>query len=276
MLLQRVITAFILLFVLLGAVFLLPPGQFALFIALVIGIAIWEWSMLAMLKTGPGRAIYTAILIGLIALVTHAPVPPQGVLMAGAAFWLAALVLVCRYPAGKSIWANRPVLFAIGLPLFLPGWLALVHLREQQYYAFHVLFLFSLVAAADIGAYFAGRAFGKHKLSPRVSPNKTWEGFFGGLAACCSMMLIAAFAFVSKQYELGLQHWLKLLVAAILIAASSVVVDLFESMIKRYRDVKDSGTILPGHGGMLDRIDGITAAAPVYALLLMQMQQDFL
>ncbi len=274
MLRQRVVTACILLFILLGAVFLLPSSQFSLFIALVIGLAIWEWSMLAMLDSRLGKAAYTAILIVLIALVTHAPIPLQGILMAGAVFWLVALVLVCRYPKGSSVWGNRPVLFITGLPLFLPGWLALVFLREQEYYAFHVLFLLALVASADIGAYFAGRAFGKHKLSPRVSPNKTWEGFIGGLAAI--VRLVIARVFVTTPAELALQHWLKLLLAAVLIAASSVVGDLFESMVKRFRDVKDSGTILPGHGGMLDRIDGITAAAPFYALLLMQIQQDFL
>ncbi len=276
MLRQRMVTAFILFVVVLGAVFLLPSSLFYLFIALVIGLAIWEWSMLATLDFRVGRAAYTAVLITLIALITHSPIPLQGVLLAGALFWLLALVLVCRYPLGSNLWGNRPVLFIAGLPLFLPGWLALAYLREQEYFAFHVLFLLALVASADIGAYFAGKAFGRHKLSPRVSPNKTWEGFFGGLAASCLLMLVTALVFVSQQSELGVQHWMKLLLAAVLIAASSVVGDLFESMVKRFSDLKDSGTILPGHGGMLDRIDGITAAAPFYTLLLIQIQQDFL
>jgi phosphatidate cytidylyltransferase len=193
----------------------------------------------------------------------------------GIVFWLCALLLVCIYPAGKLLWANRPVLFVIALPLFLPGWLAFVYLRYQDFYAFHVLLLLALVAASDIGAYFAGRAFGKHKLAKTVSPNKTWEGFAGGLLVSCALILVIALVFISQFTPLAVQHWLKLVLAALLIAASSVVGDLFESMIKRYRDVKDSGSLLPGHGGMLDRIDGLTAAAPVYALLLILMQQDF-
>lgn len=276
MLRQRVVTSFALLFVILGAVFLLPAGIFDLFIALVIGLAIWEWSSLSSLDSLPARAAYVAAMVTVIAVITHLYFPLSFILVLGACFWAGALVLVCLYPAGKRFWANRPALFLIALPLFLPGWLSLVYLRYQEYHAFHILLLLALVSAADIGAYFAGRAFGRHKLAPRVSPNKTVEGFIGGLLACCALILVVALLFITQTTDLTPAHWLKLLFAALLIAASSVVGDLFESMVKRYRDVKDSGNLLPGHGGMLDRIDGLTAAAPVYGLLLMFLQQDFL
>lgn len=276
MLRQRVATAFVLLFVILGAIFALPSSLFDLFIALVIGLAIWEWSTLAIPESTPGRAGYTALLIVLIALVTHLHVPYVAVLLLGCCFWLCALVLVCLFPSGRHLWGSRAALVVIGLPLFLPGWLALLTLRAQDYFAFHILLLLGLVAAADIGAFFAGRAFGKHKLAPRVSPNKTLEGFIGGLLACCLLMVVAALVFIDRQVTLAMPHWGKLLLAALVISGSSVVGDLFESMIKRFRNVKDSGNLLPGHGGILDRIDGLTAAAPVYALLLAWLQQDFL
>ena len=276
MLLQRVITSFALLFVILAVVFLLPPALFDVFIALVIGLAIWEWSMLSGLDSLPARLTYFVVMIAVIAVITHSPLPLFLVLVFGAAFWICALVLVCLFPSGKEFWANRPVLFGIALPLFLPGWLSFVYLRDQEYFAFHVLLLLGLVAAADIGAYFAGRAFGKNKMAKTVSPNKTWEGFAGGMVAVCVLVTVVALVFISQVTPLTSQHWARLFLAALLIAASSVVGDLFESMIKRYRNVKDSGKLLPGHGGMLDRIDGLTAAAPVYALLLILMQQDFL
>lgn len=276
MLRQRVMTAFALLFVILAVVFVLPESLFDIFIALAIGAAIWEWSMLSGLDFIPARIVYVAVVVVLIATVSHLYLPLTLQLSAGIAFWLLALVLVCIYPACKSIWANRPVLFVMALPLFLPGWLSFVYLRDQTYFAFHVLMLFGLVAAADIGAYFMGRAFGKHKLARIVSPNKTWEGLVGGMLACCLLVVVTALVFISQVIQLTALHWIKLIVSAILIAAISVVGDLFESMVKRYRNVKDSGSILPGHGGILDRIDGLTAAAPLYALLLVLMQQDFL
>ena len=276
MLRQRVLTAFALLFLILGAVFFLPGGMFDLFVALVIGLAIWEWSMLSRLDSVTSRISYMAAMVTIIAVITHLAFPLYFILLMAMVFWVCALVLVCLYPRGRQVWANRPALFVIGLPLFLPGWLSLVYLRYQEYHAFHILLLLALVSAADIGAYFAGRAFGRHKLAPRVSPNKTLEGFVGGLAACCALVLVVALLFIAQVTDLTTSHWFKLLLAALLIAAFSVVGDLFESMVKRFRDVKDSGNLLPGHGGMLDRIDGLTAAAPAYALLLMLLQQDFL
>lgn len=276
MLKQRVMTAIVLFIVILAVVFLLPPLLFEIFIALVIGTAVWEWSRLAGLDALTHRFLFLLLTALLFAVITHAPVAMNVVFVTGALFWVMALVLVCCYPAGKSVWAHRPGLFLITLPLFLPGWLAFMTLRQQPYFAFHVLTLMGLVAAADSGAYFAGRAFGRHKLAPDVSPNKTWEGFFGGMLACCLLTVILALTLISQVTDLEAMHWLKLLLGAMLIAGTSVVGDLFESMAKRFRDIKDSGTILPGHGGMLDRIDGLTAAAPLYALLSINLQQDFL
>jgi len=145
--------------------------------------------------------------------------------------------------------------------VLLPAWLALVRLHAQgptldgpQL----LTFLLLLVVAADVGAYFAGRAFGKHKLAPRVSPGKTWEGVAGGLAGASLLALAGALWF-----ELPLPRFVLLCVLVVMI---SVVGDLAESLFKRHAGVKDSGSILPGHGGILDRIDSLTAAGPCFVL----------
>lgn len=266
MLRQRIITACVLLVLVLGAVFGLPASYFMVFIGLVIGLAIWEWSALTGLVSPAARWAYLLAMAALMFIGLHAPV--LLLLVPGLCFWVAALVLVFAYPAGIGLWGNRTLLGLLGLPLLLPGWAAFVFLREQDHYAFHLLFLPALVAAADIGAFFAGRTFGSRKLAVRVSPNKTWEGFAGGLLACIFLSILTGLVFIKPAEGSGAMPWLKLSASALLVAAVSVVGDLFESMVKRFRDVKDSGTLLPGHGGILDRIDGLTAASPFYAVLV--------
>jgi phosphatidate cytidylyltransferase len=138
----------------------------------------------------------------------------------------------------------------------VPVWLALVRLHEQGPQL--MLFLLLLVVAADIGAYFAGRALGKHKLAPRVSPGKTWEGVGGGLVAAAMMA-----AFGVWWFDMDAVPFMAL---CIVVAIASVVGDLTESMFKRHAGLKDSGNLLPGHGGVLDRVDSVTAAAPVFLI----------
>jgi len=191
-------------------------------------------------------------------------------------FWIVAFLYVCNYSGKQSEHDYKVALFLVALPLFIPGWMAFVWLREQQYFAFHLLSLFALVASADIGAFFAGKAFGRHKLAENVSPNKTWEGFCGGIIASAFVITLASFIFISRVSDISVMKWLLLVSCAMLVATSSAVGDLFESLVKRFRNVKDSGTILPGHGGILDRIDGLTAAAPVYAMLLVLLDSQFL
>jgi phosphatidate cytidylyltransferase len=147
------------------------------------------------------------------------------------------------------------------LAVLVPTWIALIYVRLQPSGAYLVLLLMLVVALADSGGYFAGRRFGKHKLAPAVSPGKTWEGFAGGLLANLALATGLALAL----------HLNWLLVICVIVPTSliSVLGDLLESMVKRHAGVKDSGAILPGHGGILDRVDGITAGAPVFALALL-------
>lgn len=276
MLLQRVLTSFVLLAIVLGAVFGLQADGFSVFIALVIAAAVWEWSALAGFRGTAPRIAYLALMLVLMAITKFQPLSLEALFLAGLLCWLLAFWLICLFPAGRTVWGTRLALGLAGIPLFIPGWLGFIYLRAQDFYSFHLLLMPALVAAADIGAYFSGRAFGRHKLAPRVSPNKTWEGVLGGMLGCAALIVLATVLFIAPRAELTGMLWLALIGGALAIAVFSVIGDLFESMVKRFRDVKDSGNLLPGHGGMLDRIDGLTAAAPLYALLLMELEPRLL
>jgi phosphatidate cytidylyltransferase len=167
--------------------------------------------------------------------------------------------MVKGYPANAIWWARPVLLVPLGFLLLVPAWLGLTSLHAAS--AWWLMYLFGLVWGADTGAYFAGRAFGKHKLAPHVSPGKTLEGFLGGLAL--TMAMAVAVAICRDLNSLRLAAFLGL---SLLTVLASVLGDLFESMVKRHAGIKDSGTIFPGHGGALDRIDSLTAAAPVFAL----------
>jgi phosphatidate cytidylyltransferase len=176
-------------------------------------------------------------------------------------WWALAFLWVQSYPASAMLWGNRWARGLIGLVVLVPAWLSAVILRGQEHGAWLVLFVVALVAAADVGAYFVGKRFGKHKLAREVSPGKSWEGFFGGLGAC----LILAIA-VSLLLSLPLKNSLLFCVGVLVTALASVIGDLVESMFKRHRGIKDSSHILPGHGGILDRLDSLTAALPVFTM----------
>lgn len=268
MLRQRVITGVVLAALVFSAILWFPPVWFQAFIALIIGIGTWEWSALAGLKPAPARAIFSALCLALMYALLHVEPALRNTLLAiGAAWWLVALVLVCRYPNGAALWHRVAVLLPLGLVVLLPGWLALVALRGLDSHVFYIVLLIGAIVAADSGAYFAGRAFGRRKLAVHVSPNKTWEGFAGGQLAACVVLWATLLA---RGVELDAMQWLLATIATLILASASVVGDLFESMLKRQAGVKDSGTLLPGHGGVLDRIDSLSAALPVYSVLLLQ------
>lgn len=172
-------------------------------------------------------------------------------------FWLSAFVTVRRYPL-EGITPARWLPF-IGSLLLIATTLAIYYLWSDS--PWWLMYLFALVWVADSGAYFTGKAFGKHKLIPDVSPNKTIEGLLGGLAL--TAVVIAGVAY--NRHLIGL-HLVGFVVLSIVTVLASVLGDLFESLLKRQANIKDSGTLLPGHGGVLDRIDSILAAAPIFAL----------
>jgi phosphatidate cytidylyltransferase len=269
MLKQRIITAFFLFLVLLLSVLVFSTVGFQLFIGLALTLAAWEWSRLSGLQAAAGRMLYLLVFLGLLYLIRRYQEPSGIIISIGIFWWLLAFVMIKVYPASTHIWHRAPLLLGMGLIVLLPSWLSLLHLRDSPDFRQYVFLFFALVAAADIGAYFSGKKFGRHKLSPAVSPNKTWEGFAGGLFACCLVLWTGLFIIDPADFPLNAVSVLKGTLGAALLASYSVVGDLFESMMKRQANVKDSGTLLPGHGGVLDRIDSMTAALPLYTWLLM-------
>lgn len=265
MLRQRVITAVVLAPIVLGGLFLLPPTGFAVFTGALLAIAGWEWANLAGFTASVHRWVFALTLVALMAVFKALPVVP---LLGGlAVFWLGVAVLVAAYPAAAGFWNPRPVRLGLGVLALVGAWLALNHLRAGELLLGRtsnnlllILYTFLVVWGADIGAYFAGRAFGRRKLAPAVSPGKTWAGVWGGLAVVAVLALGVAW-----WLDLAVMTVIQFTLVSLLVALASVLGDLFESMLKRHRDIKDSSQLLPGHGGVLDRIDSLVVAIPVLA-----------
>lgn len=269
MLRQRVITALILAALFVLAIIMLPVNAFGVVLLLIVAIAAWEWSGLLALGSF-WRWIYCgAIVIAIFCLWWLSPKNPWLLIlmMLTAVFWCYAPFWLSRYASAPQRRDSSLLLqFSGGVILVLP-WLALMELRSlPQFGSGYVLFLMLMIWLADSGAYFAGRAFGRHKLAPAISPGKTWEGAMGALL----VTLVVAIG-GSILFALELWQWPLFIILCCLTVAFSIVGDLFESMIKRQQGVKDSGTLLPGHGGVLDRVDSLTAAAPLFLLGLMLM-----
>ena len=240
-------------------VLFLPPAAFQTALVLVVAGAAWEWSRLAGLSPAP---VHAAVAAGSLAVVLFSGAVPRGAFAwVGVGWWLVALAAVVRFRGPSPARApGRPALALAGWLVLVPAGAALAEVHAGSDGPALAMTLLAVVWAADTGAWFSGRRFGRTRLAPHASPGKTWEGVAGGLAAATATGAAAA-------WWLGLA-WSDLLPAAVLAAGASVVGDLYESTAKRRAGVKDSGRLLPGHGGVLDRIDGLTAAAPVYAVVM--------
>lgn len=263
MLKQRIITALILLPIALCGFFLLDGANFALFIGLVVTLGAWEWARLAGLIAQGLRVAYAVVVAGLLMLLHLMPELAPWVLGVSVLWWALATWLVLTYPRTSELWASVACRLLIGLLVLLPAWQGLVLIKHWPLGNWLIMAVMVLVWGADIGAYFSGRAFGKRKLAPQVSPGKSWEGVYGGLALS---LVITAIVGLVRDWTVA--ELLKGLIGAALIVFISVVGDLTESMFKRQSGIKDSSNLLPGHGGVLDRIDSLTAAIPVFAVLL--------
>lgn len=260
MLRARVITALILAPLVIAAIYLLPLPLYAAFFWLIAAAGAWEWMGLAGIAGAAGRSVCMLVLGALAAGSYFVPGQWPAVLWAGALFWLLATVAVLAYPRSGRLSITPVLAVPAGLLVAWSAWMALVVIRAHPAGATWVLWLMLLVWGADIGAYFAGRRFGRRKLAPTVSPGKTWEGLIGGTLV--SLAVTLALLVPMGTFSLV---WLPLV---LVLVAVSVFGDLFESVMKRARGVKDSGTLLPGHGGALDRIDSVIAVLPVFALML--------
>jgi phosphatidate cytidylyltransferase len=263
MLRQRIITAVILAPIVLACVFLLPHFEFSLFIGVVLAVAAWEWANFAKLSSF-NRYLY-ALVVAVVMFVSYfCPVTP--LLLLSSLWWVIAFVLVVNYPKLDELWGSSAVIMVVGIVTLVPGFVALVELKRYAESNYLICLLFFLIWGADIGAYFSGRAFGKRKLAPRVSPGKSWAGFYGG--ALTSFVIAMLMSLYLGRPQLITSDGVIFLAACMFIAAVSVLGDLTVSMFKRHRDIKDSSNLLPGHGGFLDRIDSLLSASPVFALYL--------
>ncbi len=259
MLKERVITALILLPIVLWCVFGGVVGAFPMFATVLVLIAAYEWTALMRLTSYAQRFTFLAVVAFGLAYFQHQGFNTNtGLLMVAAALgWLVALGWVMRYPTQAEQWDTPARMSVIGLLLLLPTWAGLVALHAQS--PWWLMYVLLLVWGADTGAYFAGRRFGRVKLAPNVSPAKTREGLYGGLVL--TSLIIAG---VTAYLSLDVVRSVLFMSISLLTVLASVLGDLFESMAKRRAGIKDSGKIFPGHGGALDRIDSITAAAPVF------------
>ena len=265
-----IITALCMISIFLPALFLMPPMLFSIATVPLVLVAGWEWSRLAKIRSVTARIGY----LFLIAMTLFAaslwlglpdtfdPQRAQQLLLVAVGVWAFIFLWIQGYPSSTILWSARPILGLLGLMLLGFTWIAIVTILNYQSGQWLLLLAIVIIALADIGGFFAGKYFGKHKLAPIISPGKTWEGFVGGLLL--EGVLVGSLVWYLSDHVTVLG--LSLLV--IPVALYSVLGDLFESMIKRHSGVKDSGRLLPGHGGVLDRIDGVMAALPMFGLIL--------
>ena len=270
MLKQRLLTVAVVLPLLLGCIFLLPNPGWALLMAGPTALGAFEWAKLAGYGRSGRRLFVGAVLAScllLIAIAASGRYPAVELNIAMALFVLALLFWAIAVP----VWLYSKWRVSHALPLALAGWIVLVPawlavVRLQQA-AWLLLVVLGVVWIADTAAYFAGRRFGRHKLAPQISPGKTWEGVIGAYVAVLVYALAASL--ILQPSANGYDHLTVLLFACVL-TAFGIGGDLFESWIKRQAGAKDSGQLLPGHGGVLDRIDSLTAALPFAALYFIE------
>lgn len=265
---DRVKTALVLIPLMLAGIYLLPLAWFALFMGIIAVLGAWEWANLSGFGAVWQRLLYQGLVAGVLALL-YAGLT-SGVLTVGwllglsVLWWLAAWLLIKSYPGLTAAWGHPVLRLGMGLLILVSMWIGFYWIVRADDSRVLITLLMLLVWGADVGAYYSGRQFGRHKLAPQVSPGKTWEGVVGGAvaAALLALLLLALFT------DLGTWHpmdFLVLILFAASVVAISIIGDLVVSMVKRHRGLKDSGQLLPGHGGIMDRIDSMCAAAPVFA-----------
>ncbi|WP_373778789.1 phosphatidate cytidylyltransferase [Glaesserella sp.] len=282
MLKERVLSAIVLIALALVALFWLSPLPFTIVLSAIIVLAMWEWAQFAGFKRPIARAIVAFVATCLLffpivagtsyiqaaRFLTNETTP---FLFVGCIWWIVAFYLVITYPNSANIWAKSvSAKFIFGFCTLVPFLLGTLALRFYQYNidqhqgTYLLLYVFLLVWGADSGAYFVGRTFGKHKLAPKVSPGKSWEGAIGGVLT--SGIIAFIFLQIAPINVFGKElATVPFIILSIITVAISILGDLSESMFKRQAGIKDSSNLIPGHGGILDRIDSLTAAVPVFA-----------
>jgi len=271
MLKQRLLTVAVLMPIFIAALFLMDTLSFALFLLVILVFSLFEWAILSEIKSPFIRVIYIATGVAIVVTIQYYELAGRELFIFVFAIWLVVIVRLFRFGhkenASQSPSGNGRLAWLDGYFVLLPGILGLEILKAQDTASPQLLLVFFFIIwSADTGAYLAGRSLGKHKLAPRISPGKTIEGLIGGLVGALTIAAIVG-VLVWKLSAGKLIFWL---LAVVFITLLSVAGDLFESIYKRRAGVKDSGKLLPGHGGILDRIDSTCAALPPYMLVLYQ------
>lgn len=282
MLKERVLSAMVMLIAVLAAIFWLSPLPLTLALAAIVTAGMWEWAQFVGFKTALARAVVAIVSAMLFILLIMANTDyinaakfltdsTTPLLFIGCVWWVLALGLVVTYPNSAALWQKSVVAkFSFGFATLIPFFVGLLALRFNNYRideyqgTYLLLYVCLLVWGADSGAYFFGRALGKHKLAPKVSPGKSWEGALGGVLT--SGIIAVLFLQLAPANMFGRElATTPFIVLSVMTVAVSILGDLAESMFKRQAGIKDSSNLIPGHGGVLDRIDSLTAAIPVFA-----------
>ena len=263
----RVVAALVMAPVAIAAVLYLPTPLLAAAVAALMMVALWEWTRLAGLDDRIARALY--VIANALVILAFAWGGGRGLFslklasVIGTVWWLLAILWLKHFNFASSEQpSSRMIKLVVGSLCVIPAWAALTWLHHMPGNGPRwALFALGLVWAADSGAYFAGVRFGKNKLAPRISPGKSWEGIYGGLAACLLLATV-----VLPLLGLAWGKLPALLALAFIAFCFSVLGDLFESLMKRHSGIKDSSALIPGHGGLMDRLDSLLAALPVFVV----------
>ncbi|MWN31755.1 MULTISPECIES: phosphatidate cytidylyltransferase [unclassified Gilliamella] len=275
MLIHRILAAIVLIPLVIAVLFFVPLSVFSLAIILVCGLAAWEWAQFLHISNKYLRFIFAILIVILLSILYLIPNSCELkirlftiILSLSIMWWLIALCLVLTYPDTTKYWCNSIIIkLLFAFFTLVPFFISMIELRSINYNsnsytgAIWLLYVFVLVWATDTGAYFVGRTFGKRKLAAKVSPGKTIEGLIGGVSVA---IIISLIIYLFNVFDIAFSVFFISSLLAILV---SVLGDLTESMFKREAGIKDSGHLIPGHGGILDRIDSLTAAVPVFTAL---------
>lgn len=262
---QRVVTALLITPFAVALILLSPSVLFAAIIATLCLIALWEWTRLSGMRSRPQRAVLVSVLAVAMYVLRDQADTPLGwtAVAAGCIFWFGAIAWLRHFSfAAATSLRNTSIKLAAGVLAVLPAWTALMQVYRMQDSP-HTWALYSLVLvwAADTFAYLAGSRWGKKKLAPKISPGKTMAGVYGALVGSAVVATIGG-----QLLGVHAPVLIGLVVVALISVLFSIVGDLFESLIKRHANVKDSGALFPGHGGVFDRLDGVFAALPIFML----------
>jgi len=272
MLKSRLLTAFLMGPLILWAIYAMPETPFAIFSLVLVSLGAWEWSVFAGWVKPLQRNLYFIInVLFFVTVLFFQNIELDLIIIAASLFWWAICIpLLLSFPfKDKTLLHSREIKTLVGIILLLATLVSMVLIRNNPAYGSeYVLYIILIIWFADSGAYFAGRALGKNKLIPNVSPGKTWEGVAGAIVAT----LIVAFVSLDLL-SIPSSHSLIFILVTLVAVIYSIVGDLSESMFKRMANIKDSGSLIPGHGGILDRIDSLMSALPVFYAGLWVMEK---